>query len=103
MCLACMRGNWNGGPQRAHDDEAHVLLHCPALHLERLVPLWGLRRFFSIGNPDVSVSSDPESGPAGLMPLFRAILYSPSGRVDVFHAFRLGKFLEKAWRFRAGC
>ena len=85
-------------PRRNVDDEAHILLHCPELSHLRLGSLWGLLRFFC------PVSSDhvvPVQGVAGLLPLFRAILDPENGRVDVWHAYQLGKFLEKAWRYRA--
>ena len=40
-------------------------------------------------------------GPDRLLSLFREILHPACGRVDVRNAYWLGKFLERAWRFRA--
>ena len=44
---------------------------------------------------------DTSMGPARLLPLLNAILYTSSGRVDVVNAYMIGLFLEKAWQMRA--
>jgi hypothetical protein len=94
LCLYCLRNNW-----KAYDDEAHVLLDCPGLQPARLGHLWDFRRLFrDFSSSGIQVAQ--EQGPARLLSLLRAILYSDSGRVDVLNAYRLGKFLEKAWRIR---
>ena len=92
LCLFCLREG-----RRAYDDEAHVLLSCPGLLPLRLGQLWNFRRFFATNSgPDVV-----DGGLGRLLQFFLAILNPLNGRVDVCNAYRLGTFLETAWRMRA--
>ena len=90
--------------RRVLDDEAHVLLDCPVLLPKRLSILWYLREHMRVQAGDgwyYGPPNDTSEGPARLLPVFNAILYTPSGRVDVVNACSIGRFLEKAWQMRA--
>ena len=101
FCLLCLRKG-----RRFLDDEAHVLLECPVLMPKRLSILWDLREHIimreQVGDGwYYSPPRDTSMGPARLLPLLNAILYTSSGRVDVVNAYMIGLFLEKAWQMRA--
>ena len=99
FCHLCLREG-----RRFLDDEAHVLLECPVLMPKRLAVLWDLREYMRVQVDEgwyYGPPSDTNGGPARLLPMLRAILSTPSGRVDVFKAHQLGRFLEKVWQLRA--
>ena len=99
FCLLCMREG-----RRILDGEAHVLLVCPVLMHKRLANLWDLREHMRVQAGEgwyYGPPLDTSDGPARLLPMLRAILGTSSGRTDVFNAYKLGRFLEKAWQIRA--
>ena len=102
LCHLCLRKG-----RRAYDDEVHVLVDCPELLPMRLGMLMELREHLGTQRTDrvlregPSVSLQLDDGPDRILKVLRAVLYAAPGRVDVFNAYNIGKFLEKAWRVRA--
>ena len=103
LCRLCLTARRS---RRAYDDEAHVLIDCPELNPQRSGQLFGLSKFFikylvACERGERVHSENSGGGPERMMPMLKAILYGIPGRVDVSHAYRIGVFLERAWRRRA--